>query len=296
VFRCAFVHSTVLLPASIAKAYPFAEGHRCGGDELPIRLALQHQRRLGNVPQALIKYRHHAGQRAVVEGEAIRADRREIQGRVFRWLFPDATPADEAAQTRLGERVLQVLREAGAEIVAEDLGVVPAFVRESLTRLSVPGYRVLRWERRWDADGQPFTDPLDYPAVAVATSGTHDTEPMAVWWEGAPPGEREAVLAIPSVRARLSDDAGARALGAPGLPDELRDALVESLYASGADTLMLPIQDVFGWRDRINQPATVNASNWTWRLPWLSDRLSAEPDAAAAAAARLAAPRLHGRH
>jgi hypothetical protein len=25
---------------------------------------------------------------------------------------------------------------------------------------------------------------------------------------------------------------------------------------------------VFGWRDRINTPATVGDHNWTWRLPW----------------------------
>jgi len=30
---------------------------------------------------------------------------------------------------------------------------------------------------------------------------------------------------------------------------------------------------VFGWRERINEPATVNDSNWTFRLPWPSNRL-----------------------
>jgi 4-alpha-glucanotransferase len=120
--------------------------------------------------------------------------------------------------------------------------------------------------------------------AAVATSGTRDTEPMAVWWEGALAAEKEAVLAIPSVRARLTEEERARAIGTPGLPDELRDTLIEVLYASGADLLILPIQDVFGWRDRINQPATVSTLNWTWRLPWPSDRTSAEPEAVAAAA------------
>ena len=103
VFRCAFIHSTVMLPAAIAKAHPFDEQHRCGGDELPIRLALQHRCRLGNVPQALIKYRHHAGQRARVEAETIREHRREIQCRVFRHLFPEATPPDEAATMRVAD-------------------------------------------------------------------------------------------------------------------------------------------------------------------------------------------------
>jgi 4-alpha-glucanotransferase len=55
------------------------------------------------------------------------------------------------------------------------------------------------------------------------------------------------------------------------------------LYASGSDLLVLPIQDAFGWRDRINQPATVGTDNWTWRLPWPSDRLSTEPGAMAIA-------------
>lgn len=199
---------------------------------------------------------------------------------------PHFTPADQASQTWLGERVLEVFREPGSEITAEDLGLVPDFVRASLARLSVPGYKVLRWERDWLVDGQPFKDPAEYPAVAVATSGTHDTEPMVVWWERAPREEKEAVLAIPSVRARLADEDRAHALEAVALSQPARDALLEALYASGADTVILPIQDVFGWRDRINEPATVDPSNWTWRLPWPSDRLSTEP-AAIEVAARL---------
>ena len=196
---------------------------------------------------------------------------------------PQFTPADEAAQVALGERVLGVLRGPGAEIIAEDLGVVPDFVRQSLARLSVPGFKVFRWERDWKAAGQPFHDPAAYPASAVATSGTHDTEPMAVWWEGAPREERAAALATPSVRSLLTDEDVDRALDSPGLPHAVHEALLESLYASGADILILPIQDVFGWRDRINQPATVGDGNWTWRLPWPADRLRTEPAAIAAA-------------
>jgi 4-alpha-glucanotransferase len=173
--------------------------------------------------------------------------------------------------------VLAVFREPGAEIIAEDLGVVPDFVRQSLARLSIPGYKVLRWEREWKTPGQPFRDPERYPPVSVATSGTHDTEPMAIWWEGAPRDERKAVLAISSVRRHLTDDDVADALDAPGLPHPLHEALLESLYAAGSNLLIVPIQDVFGWPSRINQPATINAENWTWRLPWSSDQLHTEP-------------------
>ena len=105
VFRCAFVHPTTLMPAALAKAHPFNQRHHCGGDELPIRLALEHGCRLGNVPQALIKYRHSAGQRTRVEARPIASHRRQIQRRVFRHLCPDATLADEAAVVRLVARL-----------------------------------------------------------------------------------------------------------------------------------------------------------------------------------------------
>ena len=205
------------------------------------------------------------------------------------------TPPGRPAQLQLGERVLQVLREQGAEIIAEDLGEVPDFVRESLARLSIPGYKVLRWERQWDAEGRPFTDPVDYPPLAVATSGTHDTEPMALWWEGAPIEEKRAVLAIPSIRARLTDEERAQAAATSRLLDSTRDGLIETLYLSGADALILPIQDVFGWRNRINQPATVSVSNWTWRLPWGVDRMATEPTAQACAARLKEWARRYGR-
>jgi hypothetical protein len=33
------------------------------------------------------------------------------------------------------------------------------------------------------------------------------------------------------------------------------------MFASGSDLLLLLIQDVFGWHDRINEPATVTDEN-----------------------------------
>jgi 4-alpha-glucanotransferase len=179
------------------------------------------------------------------------------------------SPADEPAQRALGETVLELFRSAGAEIIAEDLGTVPDFVRASLARLGIPGYRVFRWERYWHDQGTPFRDPADYPPLSVAASGTHDTEPVAVWWEQAPETERRQVSQLPSVQ---------RLTGGVDLTHEpfnatVRDTLLQALYASASDLLLLPVQDAFGWRDRINEPATVNDGNWTYRLPWLVDTL-----------------------
>ena len=184
------------------------------------------------------------------------------------------TPSDPYEQRVLGERLLGILREGGAAIIAEDLGTVPDFVRESLARLNIPGFRVLRWERHWHDEGRPFRDMRDYPPVSVATTGTHDTEPLVVWWERTAREERASLNALPTIQ-QLTAGQGILTAG----PDRVRDVLIEALFASGSNVLILPIQDVFGWRERINQPATVGEWNWTFRLPWPLDRLADVPDA-----------------
>ena len=189
---------------------------------------------------------------------------------------PHFLPAEPAQQIAQGERLMTIFRSSGLHIIAEDLGTVPDCVRQSLARIGVPGFKLLRWERDWDAPGQPFRDPASYPAVSVASTGTHDTEPMRVWWERAPAAERAAALRLPGL-----DVCGA----SPDSPFSaaLRDGFLRVLFHAGSDVLLIPIQDVFGWSDRINVPATVGANNWTFRLPWPVDRLGDMPDARAAA-------------
>jgi len=186
---------------------------------------------------------------------------------------PFFNPSGEAAQTAQGEHILGILLATGATIVAEDLGLVPDFVRASLARLGVPGCKVLRWERDWHLAGHPFLEPAAYPEASAALSGTHDTETMAEWWDGAPIEERAAVLELPGLReAGLSD---------PEQPwtNALRDALLATLFGAGSRELFLPVQDVFGWPHRINTPGTVSDLNWTWRFPWAVDDLAHVPEA-----------------
>ncbi|HEY8535832.1 MAG TPA: 4-alpha-glucanotransferase [Vicinamibacterales bacterium] len=178
----------------------------------------------------------------------------------------DFEPADEESQIALGERLLKLFLETGAQVTAEDLGSIPDFVRESLARFGVPGYKVLRWERDWRTDGQPFIPPSAYPAVSVATTSTHDITPLAVWWTEMTDDEREAFGRL------LSADIAAERSFTPAV----RDAVLELVYAAGSDLLLLPIQDVFGWPDRINTPATINEKNWRWRVPLAIEELETD--------------------
>jgi 4-alpha-glucanotransferase len=155
-------------------------------------------------------------------------------------------PPDEADQIALGETLVSIFLASGADIIAEDLGTVPDYVRASMIRLGVPGFRVLRWERRWDEPGTPPIDPREYPELSVATSGTHDTEPLA---------------ALPA--------SGVRRPGAGAVPTapHLVDAKLAALLAAGSSLTLIPLQDAFAWKDRINTPNQVSDDNWTWRVP-----------------------------
>jgi 4-alpha-glucanotransferase len=169
------------------------------------------------------------------------------------------TPAEEPAQLANGERILGLFSRR-ARVIAEDLGVVPSFIRRSLDQLEIPGYRVQRWEKAWHTEGQPFLDPAGWPAISVATTGTHDTDTLAEWYDGLEAAERTQLLRLPGL-AGLARRAPAR------FDEGVRDALLELLYASGSDLLILPFQDAMGHRERVNVPGTVNDQNWTYRLP-----------------------------
>jgi 4-alpha-glucanotransferase len=91
-------------------------------------------------------------------------------------------------------------------------------------------------------------------------------------WEGARREERRAAAAIPALRdAGIDPDTA--------YTPATRDALVQALFESGSDLVMLPLQDFFGWRDRINRPSKVGDENWTWRLPYSVESLMTDPGA-----------------
>jgi 4-alpha-glucanotransferase len=180
------------------------------------------------------------------------------------------SPIDEDAQIRLGETLLAIMSEYG-EAIAEDLGMVPEFLRPSLARLRIPGYRVLRWEKDdlW-RDGrmqQFFRDPAKWPAVSVATSGTHDTETHAVWYDQLSPEHRGYLARIPGL-GHLDVNRG--------FDDGVRDALLGVLYQSGSELCLNPFQDLLGAREQVNVPGTLDGHNWTYRMPMTVDDLLAD--------------------
>jgi 4-alpha-glucanotransferase len=173
-------------------------------------------------------------------------------------------PSVEGAQRDRGTRVLRaMLAEAagGAHVVAEDLGLIPPFVRGALSELGIPGYRVIPWERD---SALHFRDPRSFPALSVASLSTHDTKPITTWWEDFSPPEQAEMAALGAFDAHASP--ADRSLGLFAL----------LLGSSSALTLALG-QEVLGTDERINTPGTVTDVNWTYRLPKPLEDLEADP-------------------
>ena len=172
-------------------------------------------------------------------------------------------PAIEAEQCAQGEELMRlVLGEAGTmAVVAEDLGLIPPFVHASLDALGVPGYRLMRWQKTGEGTPQEgFLAPSAYPELSLATTATHDTTTLAVWWDELPMKEREQMLSMLGIESGQG--------GVAAMPfDSVHEPMLAALYSAGSRLVVVPLQDLFGWRDRINLPGTVGPSNWSWRMP-----------------------------
>jgi isoamylase len=162
------------------------------------------------------------------------------------------TPAEEGAQRRLGERLMRLMTR-WAEVIAEDLGTVPPFLRPSLEKLGVAGYRVLRWEK----DEDEYRDPASWPAVSVCTNATHDTDTTAEWYDALPREERERLRMIPAL-AQLDPE--------QPFDERTRDLFLRALYDAPSTLVLVLLQDALGTRERINTPGTTEAANWRYRM------------------------------
>ncbi len=171
-------------------------------------------------------------------------------------------PKDERDQEAHGRTVLAAMRAAAspAEIIAEDLGVIPAFVRQTLADLGMPGYKVIPWEKEKD---ETMRDPAQFPELSVATYSTHDTPPVLQFWDELPARDRASLAKL----AKTTEDA----------PEAERErALLRLLFSARSALAMVLVTEIFGERTRINTPNTVGAHNWTYRLPASIEKLDTD--------------------
>ncbi len=157
---------------------------------------------------------------------------------------------------------------------AEDLGTIPETVPEVLGKLEILGLKVVRWERKWNENGQPFRDLADYPQLSVATTSVHDSSTMRGWWENEGGARGFLDKWNPDPSDGVAEDI--RSNPTAYTPRAASFAL-KTIAAAKSSLLVIPFQDLLALSqyyaprnsddERINIPGSVTAFNWTWRIP-----------------------------
>jgi 4-alpha-glucanotransferase len=145
-------------------------------------------------------------------------------------------------------------------IVAENLGLITPEVEALRTEFGYPGMAILQF-----AFGDPASEfiPHRYARELVVYTGTHDNDTTVGWWNSTGAGdstrapedvEREKAFA----RTYLNTDG-----------HEMHWAMMRAVFASVANTALVPLQDVLGLGSdtRMNLPGR-QSGNWSFRFTW----------------------------
>jgi (1->4)-alpha-D-glucan 1-alpha-D-glucosylmutase len=174
-------------------------------------------------------------------------------------------------------------------VIGEDLGNVPAGLRDRMDAIGVLGCRLVYFERQKDG---PFTLPNAYRYNTAASIGTHDSPAFRDWWRGSDLAQRLAGGVIDAAEADREGAARAdtrRALleamhvagidvdGGAVADDELVLAIHRFLAVTGSALATVQAENAFGL-GQLNMPGTIDEHpNWRRRLPlaaaWPTDGL-----------------------
>ncbi|WP_343667629.1 4-alpha-glucanotransferase [Chitinophaga sp.] len=153
-----------------------------------------------------------------------------------------------------GADLFQKLQELfpSMPFVAEDLGTIDAPVRALQEQFNLKGMRVLQFGF---GDDMPQNDhaPHHFISNVVAVTGTHDNNTSRGWYEE--DADRKT-------RFNFQQYTGLKIV-----PEKVARMLSRIAYASVADIVILPMQDVLGLSGnaRMNHPSG-GKKNWRWRM------------------------------
>ena len=193
------------------------------------------------------------------------------------WIPAGADPSRGAYVRSLTDELLEIValesHRAGAVVIGEDLGTVPAGVREELRRRRILSTRLALFER---------TKPSRYPRQAFAAVTTHDLPTIAGTWNRGDLADQAAAGLQPDgaglslLRARLARAAGI----APDVDhNDVADAVHRRLAAAPPMLVAATLEDALGVEERPNIPGTVRPQrdNWSLALPVPIEELGADP-------------------
>ncbi len=182
----------------------------------------------------------------------------------------DDTMVNKAKNLLAGDEYIQAIMEAAAdsEVVGEDLGCVPDYVRPHLLELGIAGFKVCHWER--DIVGGAVM-PEEHPYCSFATYTTHDHPSLSAMWEelrsNCDAGDVKSLETLKVISEFATLDIKDTE-ECPAYSDRIKWSLINALMRSNARYSALMINDILDSTERINIPGTKNDGNWSYRTDW----------------------------
>jgi 4-alpha-glucanotransferase len=173
-------------------------------------------------------------------------------------------------------------------VIGEDLGTVPEGFRERMEATGILSYRIVFFERRLDGT---FVPPEEYPALALAASGTHDLPTIPAWLRGEDVDLRDRLQML---ETPLADERAARDreralfldtlvahgdLAASDRDDDTAVIVAANRYlaATPCAIVMAQLDDVLAERAPVNVPGTsTQYPNWRRKLGTAVDALASD--------------------
>lgn len=194
--------------------------------------------------------------------------------------FDDDTEEHCDSNLTDGDKYLRVILEAAGqnEVVGEDLGATPDYVRPHLLDIGIAGFNICHWQAEYDEKtGMEHPIPgKDYDECTFATYSTHDHPTMAGLWE-----EFRELTTDDDDDSRIGGEWNLRVLSEigglklPPSPTEYKKygariqwALLNSLLASNSRYAAFMITDLYRMTERFNTPGTTGDHNWRVRMPF----------------------------
>jgi 4-alpha-glucanotransferase len=173
-------------------------------------------------------------------------------------------PQSEKKWEQQGRELLHMIlsNSEGMMPIAEDLGTIPDILPICLKEMCICGTKILRWERYWKLEEQPFIPYSQYPRISLTSVSTHDSPTLTQWWRDFPEEAKsfclfkqwdyDPELSFEKRQEILSDSHHTPSLFHINLLQE---------YLALFPELVWPDPD----QERINIPGTFQPSNWTYR-------------------------------
>ena len=149
-----------------------------------------------------------------------------------------------------------------SRLIAEDLGEVTPDLESFLNEVDLPRMKIMQFA--FNPDDNSSYLPHNYVQNCVAYTGTHDNNTLLGWLWEASDNERRECLKYCGFEGDNWGDGGVKSKSCR--------AIIKTLWASCANTVIIPIQDMLGYGGdtRMNIPGTPEGN---WRIRFTKEDL-----------------------